>query len=162
MKAFLHYVQYEIYQLFHVHRRTVAVLVCLPFIYTVLFGGMFYPSVVKHVPIGIVNLDTGMESTVVIRELSTVPELAVVFTAQDEKTGQDARAAAQIQALVIIPPDFSKDLGQYKGTNIAVLTNNTNTLLGGTAMKNIQPVLATYGAQVQVKQAIAAGITPPA
>lgn len=29
-------------------------------------------------------------------------------------------------------------------------------------MKNIQPVLATYGAQVQVKQAIAAGITPPA
>lgn len=28
-------------------------------------------------------------------------------------------------------------------------------------MKNIQPVLATYGAQVQVKQAIAAGITPP-
>lgn len=103
-----------------------------------------------------------MESTAVIRELSTVPELAVVFTAQDEKTGQDALAAAQIQALVIIPPDFSKDLGQYKGTNITVLTNNTNTLLGGTAMKNIQPVLATYGAQVQVKQAIAAGITPPA
>lgn len=115
MKAFLHYVQYEIYQLFHVHRRTVAVLVCLPFIYTVLFGGMFYPSVVKHVPIGIVNLDTGMESTAVIRELSTVPELAVVFTAQDEKTGQDALAELKFRHSSSFHQILVKTLGNIRG-----------------------------------------------
>lgn len=143
------------------HRRTLAVLIFLPFVYTLLFGGMFYPNVVKSVPIGIVNLDEGPQGRDIVRELQTVPELAVTLTTQDEETGQAALEAQQIDTLVIIPPDFSKDINGYRGTKVAVLTTNTNTLVGGTAMKNIQPVLASYSANIQVQQALASGVSRP-
>lgn len=143
------------------HRRTLAVLIFLPFVYTLLFGGMFYPNVVKEVPIGIVNLDEGPQGRDIVRELQTVPELDVTMTTQDEATGQAALEAQQIDTLVIIPPDFSKDITGYRGTKVAVLTTNTNTLIGGTAMKHIQPVLASYSASIQVQQALASGLSRP-
>lgn len=161
MKLFLSYIAYELSALVHEHRRSLAVLVLLPSVYTLLFGGMFYPNVVTKVPIGIVNLDEGPQGRDIVRELSSVPEVDVTVVAYDEATGQDALAQQQIQALVLIPPTFSQDITQYKGTKVAVLVTNTNTLLGGTAMKAIQSVLGTYNVEIQTQQALAAGLSRP-
>lgn len=161
MKVFLQYLKYEIHGLFHVHRRALAVLVCLPFIYTLLFGGMFAPNVVTKVPVGIVNLDAGPQGRQIIRELEGVPEIQVDFVADEEAVGQEALMQQRIRALVIILPTFSMDMSHYKGANVAVVTTNTNTLLGGTALKSIQAVLGTYNIQIQTEQARAAGLSRP-
>lgn len=161
MQTFLSYVAYELGALVRVQRRSLAVLVFLPFVYTLLFGGMFYPNVVTQVPIGIVNLDEGPQGRDIVRELGSVPEVRVDLVATDEAAGQEALRQQSIRALVIIPPTFSHDITQYQGAKVAVLVTNTNTLLGGTALKAIQSVIGTYNVEVQTQQAMASGLTRP-
>lgn len=161
MKILLHYIGYELSALVRIHRRTLAVLVLLPCIYNLLFGGMFSPNIVTDVPIGIVNLDRGSCGRDIVRELTGVREVSVVFQTGDEAAGQEALRSQRIWALVIIPPDFSADIHHYRGTKVAVLAINTNTLLGGTTTKSIQTVIAAYSAKVQAEQALASGISRP-
>ena len=59
-------------------RKTLSLLIVIPILYTLLFGGLFSQNMLTEVPIIICNLDDGFESQNLIQNLYDTPELKII------------------------------------------------------------------------------------
>lgn len=157
MQNFVHVLSQEIAYLFSLHKRAILMLCFIPFLYTLLFGGLFYQNTVLYIPIGICNLDEGKEGNTIAKELTKISEVSVVATSDDLNSLQNMLAKQEIYAIVVIPPDFSQRVNRYQSANIEAIANNTSTLIGKSSLTGIQSVVATYSAEKAVLNRVSTG-----
>lgn len=101
MKKFFGNVVIEISMMYNVHLRAAGLLLFVPLIYTLTFGGLFYQNTVTKVPVLICNLDDGN------------------------------RSQKLIAGLVIIPKDYSKKINTGGNAVVELIADVKNTVLGG-------------------------------
>lgn len=159
MKNFLRILNQELNYLFTFHKRAILMLCFIPFLYTLLFGGVFYQNTVLHVPIAICNLDDGKEGDIITKELTKISEVSVVTVNNDLEAQKNMLNKQEIYAIVVIPPDFSQKVNRYQSANIEAIANNTNTVIGKSTLTGIQGVVATYSAQKAVLNRVSTGST---
>lgn len=157
MQNFLRLFAQEISYVYSFHKRAMIMLCFIPFLYTLLFGGVFYQNTVLHVPIAICNLDEGKEGETIANELTKISEVDVIAVDEDLTALQTLMNEQKIYAIVVIPPDFSQKVNRYQSANIEAIANNSNTLIGKTALSGIQSVVGTYSAQKAVLNRVATG-----
>ena len=79
MRDFLYtywaHLQVEVKQLFSLHRRTGLIILFIPVVYTLLFGGLFYENAVTAVPVAVYNLDRGASGRQLVQDLASSPDL---------------------------------------------------------------------------------------
>lgn len=92
MRDFLYtywaHLQVEVEQLFSLHRRTGLIVLFIPIVYTLLFGGLFYENAVTAVPVAVYNLDRGASGRQLVQDLASSPDLRLY---EMDGTGQDAK-----------------------------------------------------------------------
>lgn len=162
VSSYIAHVLWEVELLFSLHRRTVLIIFWVPVVYTLLFGGLFYGNAVTAVPIAVYNLDRGASGRQLVQDLAASPDLRLY---EMEGTGQDAAQTMTekgLTAAVMIPPDFSRHIASGQMTTIEVVVDNSNTVLGGVAIRAVQQVVSTWDGRIVAQQRLAAGWTPDA
>lgn len=147
--------------LFTIHRRAALVLILLPLIYTCLFGGLFCRNVVTRVPTGVVNLDRGPQGETMVRTLGYAEELEMEeFSGEREL--EEALSSGLVQGAVIIPPDFSRSIGNGETAQAEAVVNLGNTVSGSAVLKGTQGAIETYNMEMTAERRMAAGWTADA
>ena len=161
MRDFLYtywaHLQVEVKQLFSLHRRTGLIILFIPVVYTLLFGGLFYENAVTAVPVAVYNLDRGASGRQLVQDLASSPDVRLY---EMDGTGQDAKQTMTekgLTAVVTIPPDFSRHIASGQLTTIELVVDNSNTVLGGVATRAVQQVVSTWDGRIAAQQRLAAG-----
>ncbi|WP_294024069.1 ABC transporter permease [uncultured Megasphaera sp.] len=155
--TYLAYVLVEVEQLFSLHRRTGLIILFVPIVYTLLFGGLFYENAVTAVPVVVYNLDRGASGRQLVQDMAASPDLCLH---EMEGTGQDADELMTrngLTAAITIPPDFSRHIASGQLTTIELTVNNSNTVLGGVATRAVQQIVSTWDGRIAAQQRLAAG-----
>jgi ABC-2 type transport system permease protein len=143
-----HEIMKEVILLWSVHKKAFWMIVFVPILYTLLFGSLFYEGSLTKVPIIIENYDDGAQGRRFEQAFYDTPEFIIV----------DSTAVSY--GTIIIPSDFSKKLDRGDSVSIEVVIDNTNTVIGGSIMKSIQTIVATYNAGQEAMNRISVGWTP--
>ena len=138
-----------------IKRKTWILLITIPIMYTLLFGGLFSPNVITEVPIVICNLDDGFMSQSLIRDLYDTPEIKVISVENSFFEPVEMMNINQANGVIIIPKDYSEKLNNGESTAVEVIINNTNRMIGGTVSKAVQSVINAENASITVSRRIA-------
>lgn len=138
-------------------RRALKIILVLPLVYTLIFGGLFYKNLVTGVPVLVVNLDDGANSQKLLRDFYDTPEIEVI-----EVSGGAAELEMQLWesgavGAVVVPKDYSQKISRGESTAVELILDNTNTILGGVATRAVQSVISTQNAETLATNRIAAG-----
>ena len=125
-----------------ISRKTLTLLIVIPILYTLLFGGLFSRNVLTEVPIIVCNLDSGFESQKLIQNLYDTPELKIVSIETSSEDITKLMLEKNSFGTVVIPENYSKELNINKVTSIELVIYNTNRSVGGTVSKAVQSVIA--------------------
>ena len=125
-----------------ISHKTLTLLIVIPIVYTLLFGGLFSRNVLTEVPIIICNLDSGFESQKLIQNFYDTPELKIVSVETNAEDIVQLMLEKNSFGVVVIPENYSKELNINKVTSIELVIYNTNRSVGGTVSKAVQSVIA--------------------
>ena len=157
MKEMLGVLRDEVSSLFAVHRRAAAMLLFLPILYLLLFGGLFAKNAVHEVPVGVCDLDGSGESRRLVRAFDDADALSVRLVGDVGET-EAAYRRGDICAYAVIPQDYEKSLRHGVPVSVEVVANNANTVLGNTAMSGFQAVVGAASAERAAANRMARGV----
>ena len=101
-----------------------AILIFLPITFTVIFGGLFYKNLVTGVPIIAVNLDDGLKSQKVLRDLYDTPEVEVIAVEGDAANVTARMLEIGASGAVVIPKDFSQKISRGENVSVELIKRN--------------------------------------
>lgn len=157
IRGFLHEIAKEVHVMTYVHRRTMLIMLLLPVLYSLLFGGMFYQNALTRVPVLVCNLDDGVEGRQFVRDLRMTSDIYVEEVLVSDTDIAEHMKMDAVSGAIIIPSNFSKALHTGQLTTVELTIDNSNTVLGGTITRAVQSVVSTWEAEHSATQRLAAG-----
>lgn len=159
-QAYVAHLLYEIETLFSLHRRAACIMLLLPVVYTMLFGGLFYENAVTHVLVVVCNLDDGPSGRQLVQDIAASPDL---YITEQVSTADDAHrllARTGASGVIVIPDDFSRRIAQGDTPAVSLIVDNGNSVLGGTVTRAIQQIVSVWDGRIMAQRRIAAGWQP--
>ena len=123
-------------------RLTFAMAVGIPVLQLVLFGYAINTDP-KGLPTAIVSSDTGSLSRSVVTALQNTGYFRVERTGLSEAEGDDLIATGAVQFLVVVPPNFSRDVVRDDHPALLVSVDATDPSASGNAIAALNTVAAT-------------------
>jgi ABC-2 type transport system permease protein len=123
-------------------RLTFAMAVGIPVLQLVLFGYAINTDP-KGLPTAIVSSDTGSLSRSVVTALQNTGYFRVERTGLSEAEGDDLIATGAVQFLVVVPPNFSRDVVRGDHPALLVSVDATDPSASGNAIAALNTVAAT-------------------
>ena len=131
-------------------RKTLSLLIVIPILYTLLFGGLFSQNMLTEVPIIICNLDDGFESQNLIQNLYDTPELKIISVETNVDDISKLMILNDSFGAIVIPKNYSKDINKNSSTSIELVIDNTNRSAGGSVSKAVQSVISNQNSNVSL------------
>lgn len=104
-----------------------------------------------NVPFGILDQDNSSLSRAIVEQFKINPTLDVCYYAESEDDVKTAIKEKKIEAAVMIPPNFSKDVSLKKSPQAVIFADCSNIITGGGAVGAASAVLGTMNAGTQIK-----------
>lgn len=143
--------------IFTINRQGVAILIFLPIIYTLLFGGLFYKNSLTNIPVIICNLDDGSAAQALVEDFLNTPELKVISVEGDALDDENFLREDTAEGLIVIPKNFSNKLARGENVSVELVADYSSSVIGGTIARAVQSVVVTKNFEVAVNRRIAAG-----
>ena len=142
--------------MFGVNRQGVVILIFLPIIYTLLFGGLFYKNSLTKIPVIICNLDDGSAAQALVEDFLNTPELKVI-SIEGDALNENFLREDTAEGLIVIPKNFSNKIARGENVSIELVADYSSSVIGGTIARVVQSVVATKNFEVLINRRIAAG-----
>lgn len=107
-------------------------------LYLFLFGFLYGPGVVKHIPTLICDEDQSHLSRELIRNLEDNESLDIQQEVSSEEELQQALMNKEVYAAIQIPKNFSKDITQGHSTTVLYMVNGSNLVFANTTSLAVQ------------------------
>jgi ABC-2 type transport system permease protein len=117
-------VRKEIWQLSR-DRPTLGMIVGIPIIQLLLFGYAINQDI-RHVPTAVLDRSSSGPSRKFVGELAATQTFHILYRLESEEQGLRLLGRGQIQALVVIPPDFARRIHRGRGAEVSVLADATD------------------------------------
>lgn len=131
----------------------------LPLVAFGFFALFFSRGVARNIPIAVVDNDHTALSRKLIDMIDAAPTPDVAYSLQSMAEGERSMREGAIMAVVLIPADFEKKvLGNVPAPVEAYITG-TNITVNGLLSKDIQTVVTTFSAGVQLQLFTARGMS---
>jgi ABC-2 type transport system permease protein len=144
-------------------RRIIASLVLPPILQLMLFGSVMNPSV-ANIRLGVIDDSQSVESRDLVAALSESGSFSLEGVYQSEDDLGREISLGNLDAGVVIPADFARDLARGRSTTIQVLLNamnaNTASISQGYVLGVVQGFNATHPAPVQARARQISGPPP--
>jgi ABC-2 type transport system permease protein len=113
---------------------------------------------IVNLPLMVLDQDRSLASRAVVAALENTGTFAFKAQAPDMATIQDALDRGEINAAVIIPPDFDNELASPTGRpSLAVLLNGAESTPATVALRSVEGVARDMGESVTIRRL---GLTP--
>jgi ABC-2 type transport system permease protein len=138
--------------------RIVSLLVCGPFAYAFIFGGVYWNGRTTNVSIIIVDQDHSRLSRELTTALRSSDSLSIMGFANSPSELLTLARREEAYACVMFPLNFERDVLAGRSPRVAVVLDGSNTLIGGTALNAIRTIVGTYQVGVDRRVLEATGI----
>ena len=159
MKDFLKLLRIEFKRIFS-NNVLLAIFIGAPIFYGVLFGYVYKQAKVIDLPIVIIDQDHSPTSDKIIDAFIDNEALLVSDIRYTPGTIMEEMPAKQYDAVITLPSNFEADILQKRHPEIRVDLNMANILNANTASKNIQSVLMSLNAGIEIEGLKKKGIHP--
>jgi ABC-2 type transport system permease protein len=135
------------------------IIFAVPLFYPLLYSLIYYPEVVREMPVAVVDLSHSPDSRLFIRQLDATPELRVASNciSMQEATGMFKKR--EVHGIVEIPETFSKDIALKRQTTISTYADMEFFLYYKALMTGTSFVALETGTRMQVNNLIQEGLT---
>ncbi|NMM65067.1 ABC transporter permease [Clostridium sp. P21] len=130
--------------------KNVAILVLLPIFFTWVFCLVFSKVFVEQIPFGVLDLDNSSTSQTIVRQFEDHPGFKVNYHAQSYDDINEKIKSGKVQAAIIIPKNFGKDVVEMKAPKTILLIDETNIVIGNNALSYGSAILNTLNAKIQL------------
>jgi ABC-2 type transport system permease protein len=138
--------------------RILTLLVCGPFAYAFIFGGVYWNGRTTDVPIIIVDQDHSRLSREITTALRSSDSLKIVGFADAPSDLVPMIRREEAYVCVMFPLNFERDVLAGRSPKVGIVLDGSNTLIGGTALNAIRTTVATYQIGVDRRVLEATGI----
>lgn len=123
---------------------------------SVLVGMLIITTIWKHdytenIPFGILDEDGSSLSQSIVRQFQINPTLDITYYADSEQDLKAAILSKKIEAGIMIPRHFSRDLSLKKSPQAVIFADCSNIITGGGAVGAASAVMGTMSAGTQLK-----------
>ena len=139
-------------------QRIFVLLLCGPFAYAFIFGGVYWNGRTTNVPIIIVDQDHSRLSRELTTALRSSDSLSIVGFANSPAELLTLTRREEAYACVMFPLNFERDVLAGRSQRVAVVLDGSNILIGGTALNAIRTIVGTYQVGVDRRVLEATGI----
>jgi ABC-2 type transport system permease protein len=150
MKTFVNLLKNEFKRIFN-NDVVMAIFFGAPLAYGLLFGYVYQKAKVTNIPIVVIDEDQTPLSDKIIDALNDTEALKIVKVAYDNTGIRDMMIKNANAAVIEIPKDFEKNIQQKRYPEINVDLDMSNILIANFASKNIQRVLQTIKAGIEIE-----------
>ncbi len=150
MKTFLKLLRVEFKRIFS-NNVLLAIFFGAPILYGILFGNVYTNAKVIDLPIVIIDEDQSPISNKIIDAFDDNEGLKINDVRYTAGNIEAEMPTEQYAAVITIPSNFEADIFQKRHPEIRVDLNMANLLNANTASKNIQSVLLTLNAGIEIE-----------
>ncbi len=143
----------ELKQIFRLDPRRALFLFGAALAYSIIFGVLYYPGVVRHVPCVVYDQEQTHFSRSLVRQFEDSDSLYVTAYASSEEEMQQALRDKTAYAAIDIPPDFSKQIKTGRSSNVLLIINGSNIILTNTISSAAQDIIAAFSDAEAVRRA---------
>ena len=131
----------------------------VPFIYPVLYSFIYYPEVVRDLPIAVIDMSHSSESRKFIRDIDATPDLKVTTGSVSMKEAILMFKKREIRGIVQIPESFSSDIALQRQTTISAYADMEFFLYYKAMLSGVSFVALETGNKIQIKNLMNSGLT---
>lgn len=131
----------------------------VPLIYPMLYSFIYYPEVVRDLPIAVVDLSHSADSRQFTRDLDATPDLKVATTSISMEEAIRMFKNRKVRGIVQIPETFSKDIAMKRQTTISAYADMEFFLYYKALMTGASFVSLETGNHIQIKNLMNDGLT---
>ncbi len=159
MKDFLKLLRIEFQRIFS-NSVLLAIFIGAPLFYGILFGFVYKQAKVINLPIVIVDEDHSPLTDKIIQAFEDNEALLVSDVRSTSGNILEEMPVKQYDAVITLPSNFEADILQKRHPEVRVDLNMANILNANTASKNIQAVLMTLNAGIEIEGLKKSGLHP--
>lgn len=137
-----------------------AMVIWIPLATVLLIWWIFSRTQITDLPIGVIDQDHSPLANTFVRYLEASPDINVKQLYHSPATAKDAILQRDIYAIVIIPPDFSRNILSGKPSPLVLQVNAQYGTHSGIIQKSVQSVVGTLSAGVEIQRLVKQGVTP--
>jgi ABC-2 type transport system permease protein len=119
-------------------------------IYLFLFGSLYEPGIVKHVPAVIYDEDQSRLSRNLIKSIDDSETFKIVQNASSEEAMLHTLADKEAYAAIQIPKDFSKNIAQGYPATVLYMVNGANLVFANTTATAAQDIINSYSDNIAI------------
>ena len=123
----------------------------VPLIYPLIYSFIYYPEVVRDLPIAVVDLSHSAGSRQFTRDLDATPDLKVAISSISMEEAITMFKNREVRGIVQIPETFSKNIAMKRQTTISAYADMEFFLYYKALMTGASFVSLETGNQIQVK-----------
>ena len=131
----------------------------VPLIYPMLYSFIYYPEVVRDLPIAVVDNSHSSDSRKFIRDLDATPDLKVTANSVSMEEAILMFKNRKIRGIVQIPETFSSDIALHRQTTISAYADMEFFLYYKAMLTGTSFVALETGNQIQIKNLMNNGLT---
>jgi ABC-2 type transport system permease protein len=131
----------------------------VPLIYPMLYSFIYYPEVVRDLPIAVVDMSHSTDSRQFTRDLDATPDMKVATTCISMEEAIRMFKNREVRGIVQIPETFSKDIAMKRQTTISAYADMGFFLYYKALMTGTSFVSLETGNQIQIKNLMNDGLT---
>jgi len=135
------------------------IIFAVPLIYPMLYSFIYYPEVVRELPIAVVDLSYSSQSREFTRNLNATPELKVTCNPMSMDEAIELFKKREIRGIVQIPASYAADIAMKRQTTISAYADMEFFLYYKALMTGTSFVALETGRQIQVKNLMNGGLT---
>ncbi len=131
----------------------------VPVIYPLLYSFIYYPEVVRDLPIAVVDMSQSPDSRQFTRNIDATPELKVASNTSSMEEAILLFKNREVRGIVQIPETFSKDIAMKRQTTVSAYADMGFFLYYKALVTGISFVSLETGNQIQIKNLMGDGLT---
>ena len=131
----------------------------VPIVYPMLYSFIYYPEVVRDLPIAVVDMSHSVDSRQFTRDLDATPDLKVATSSISMEEAIRMFKNREVRGIVQIPASFSKDIAMQRQTTISAYADMGFFLYYKALMTGTSFVSLETGNQIQINNLMNQGLT---
>ncbi|WP_196592305.1 ABC transporter permease [Pectinatus frisingensis] len=140
----------ELYEIFLKDPRRIIFIFGAILIYLFLFGSLYEPGIVKHVPAIIYDEDQSHLSRKLIKNIDDSETFEIVQNASSEEAMLQALDNKEVYAAIQIPRDFSKNIALGHPATVLYMVNGANLVFANTTATAAQDIINNYSDNIAI------------
>ncbi len=145
----------EIRQIFVLDPRRILFIFIAGVIYFLLFGGLYMPQTVKHIPMMICDEDQSAFSRSLVRHFEDAEDFQIIGYTYDPAEAEESLRDKEAYAVLEIPRDFSRKIKTGEPRDALMVINGSNILITSTIALAGENILYSFSDQTAAQMTAA-------